>query len=396
MTAKEIISSITEDWFLDEPLMFDVFCSHKLTENTAISTIFRTGQGRIEYNPRLVEQNENSAKSALSTEIFRILLNHPYERVPIEPNRIALKKASDITISENCWELGAEPNNNLPKAMDFDLEEGLCYEDYYKSLKDVFPNIKLFPFQFGNSSGDNGDEQLTEQEKADYEASELWDEDEERAEKTHALIEKAARTNRWGSIKGDYLETIIAKRNISMPYKRILARFRTSMISSTRSLTRLRPNRRYGYEYMGRRYKDAVKLLIAVDSSGSISSEDLQNFFSVINRFFKFGVKEIKVIVFDTEIQQEMDFKKAQKSLQVKGRGGTDFQAAIDYYEKANDYDGLIVFTDGYASKPKITKKRKILWILNGKWSYSCNKDWIKKIPNSEVTWIDAPKKTWR
>ena len=87
---------------------------------------------------------------------------------------------------------------------------------------------------------------------------------------------------------------------------------------------------------MGSRYKDTVKLLIAVDSSGSISQEDLENFFSIINRFFKYGAKEIKVIVFDTQITQEMDFKKARESLKIKGRGGTDFQAAIDYYEHSD------------------------------------------------------------
>lgn len=74
MNAKEIISSISEDCFLREPLLFDVLCSHKIEVNEAISAMFLTGKRRIEYNPRIVEENAGSAKDALTTEMYRILL----------------------------------------------------------------------------------------------------------------------------------------------------------------------------------------------------------------------------------------------------------------------------------------------------------------------------------
>lgn len=45
------------------------------------------------------------------------------------------------------------------------------------------------------------------------------------------------------------------------------------------------------------------------------------------------------------------------------GRGGTDFQEVIDYYKEHKEYDGLIIFTDGYAPIPKIPPNRKILWV---------------------------------
>ena len=380
MNAKDIIKSISDKWFFFFFLMFDLFCSHKLTENSEISIAFRTGQGRIEYNPDLVEIHSKNAEKLLATEIYRILLKHPYERVPPEPNRIALKKASDITIHENCQE-----TSDFMKAKYYNLKEKQSYEDYYKEFKSMYPNPPKMP---GSGGAGEAKKTLSKKQQADYEASELWAEDEKISERIQSQIEKAARTKQWGSIGELLIEKILAKKNIRMDYKRILAKFRTSVMSSQRSLTRLRPNRRYGYEYMGSRYKDTVKLLIAVDSSGSISQEDLENFFSIINRFFKYGAKEIKVIVFDTQITQEMDFKKARESLKIKGRGGTDFQAAIDYYEHSESYDGLIFFTDGYAEKPKVSRKKRILWILNDKKSYAQNRDWIQKIAGSEITWI--------
>lgn len=367
-TAKEIISSISEELFLSEPLMFDVFCSHKIVENESLSTVFRTGKRRIEYNPKLVEEKPYSTiKEYLKNEIMRILLKHPYERVPPEPNRIALKKASDITISDIL-----PMSRNLTNAQYYNFKSGMSYEEYYKELKDICPDAP-----------ENG--------KADFETSELWGDDAEMCDKIDAQIKKASSSNQWGSLAGTEIEKIIAKKNITMDYKKILTQFRSSMMSDLRILTRQRPNRRYGFDYMGSRYKPTYNLLVAVDSSGSISKEDLEDFFSVINRFFKYGAKNIKVIVFDVNITQELDLKRARNEIDIKGRGGTDFQAAVDYYENSSDYDGMIVFTDGYADKPKRQKTKKILWILSSKENYEFNR-WLEQLPGSRATWIAKKK----
>lgn len=375
MNAKQIISSISEEWFLSEPLLFDVLCTHRLQENAKLSVPFRTGKRRIEYNPALVEKDVHAAKSELTTEVYRILLNHPYERIPLNANRTALKRASDITIHEHCPD-----SAHLIGAKYYGLRENLSFEEYYKELKDLFPDTK-------NSASDMG-EPDSGTKNTDYEATGLWKEDVEMSECVKKQVEKACQSDQRGSVPYDLLERILANRKITMNYRKILKHFRTSLLSGSRTLTRLRPNRRYGYDYMGSRYKQTFRLLIAVDSSGSISSDDLARFFSVINRFFKYGAQEIKVIVFDVKITQEMDLKKARSDLKIKGRGGTDFQAAVDFYENAPYADGMIVFTDGYANRPEVTKKKRILWILNCKENYEMHRSWLEKIPGSRCTWI--------
>lgn len=129
----------------------------------------------------------------------------------------------------------------------------------------------------------------------------------------------------------------------------------------------MKPNRRYGFEFMGSQFEPKTHLLVAVDVSGSIETEDLQNFFSIINRFFSYGVEAINVIAFDTEIKQEFELRKAAKNIKITGRGETDFQCAIDYYEAHPEFQGMIIFTDGYAEVPKIRKAKRLLWILTGK-----------------------------
>ncbi len=402
--VRETISKVVDKWFLYEPLLFNVYCTHKLEENTEIKCPFRTGKRRIEYNPNLLKKaSTDEIEMGLKTEVTRILLKHPYQRVPPYPNRSALTTASDVTIREHCFQ-----NEKLHNAAHYNFENQLSYEEYYRKLSLICPDVtpegdyKDLPSS-GCKSGKGGEDSqqkihlspsLEKDEIWEYEAaascSEFWDEDEEMADKVNMEIEKAQKTNQWGSVTGQFQETVTASLKIPMDYRRILSQFRASIISQRRKLTRMKPNRRYGFEFMGSQFEPKTHLLVAVDVSGSIQSEDLQNFFSIINRFFSYGVETIKVLAFDTEIKQEFELKKATRNIKITGRGGTDFQCAIDYYEQHPEYQGLIIFTDGYACVPKIRLKKQILWILTGKQEYDDAYQWIKKLKLNKATWIPS------
>lgn len=392
--VREIISKIVDKWFLYEPLFFNVYCTHKLEENCEMKCAFRTGKRRLEYNPNLLEGCDvKEIEMGLKTEVTRILLKHSYQRVPPYPNRAALTTASDVTIREHCLN-----NEKLHDANHYDFVGKLSYEEYYKKLSFLCPNID-------NSGTDSNatnrgfsflkpylkDGETWEYEAA-AEASEFWSEDAEMADKVNQQIEKAQKANQWGSVSGDFQETVTASLRIPMDYRRMLAQFRACIISQRRKLTRMKPNRRYGFEFMGSQFEPKTHLLVAVDVSGSIESDDLKNFFSIINRFFSYGVEVIQVIAFDTEIKQEFELKKAAKSIKIIGRGGTDFQCAVDYYEDHPEYQGMIIFTDGYAPVPELHMRKQILWILSGKHEYDNANKWIKNLRLNRATWIPSQK----
>jgi len=137
MNVKDTISHIIDTWFMYEPLLFNVYCTHKLEENKEMQVPFRTGKRMIQYNPFLLEScNEKEIESLLKIEVTRIILKHPYQRMPRNPNRPALTTASDITISEHCF-----TNMNLKNARYYNLENNLSYEEYYSKLYYICPNI---------------------------------------------------------------------------------------------------------------------------------------------------------------------------------------------------------------------------------------------------------------
>ena len=395
MSVKEKISSVVDKWFLYEPLLFNVYCTHKLEPNSDMKCSFRTGKRRIEYNPELLKDSSTEEiAQGLKNEVTRILLKHPYQRVPQNPNRSALKTASDVTISESCYR-----DKNLKDAQHYNFDSGLSYEEYYRKLYYICPDFDangegedeaLGPGKM-HLSPDLGDGEIWDYEAA-ADSAELWDEDEEMSDNVNLQIQKAQKTNQWGSVSGQFQETITASMKIPMDYRRILSQFRASIISQRRKLTRMKPNRRYGFEFMGSQFEPKTHLLVAVDVSGSIGSDDLVHFFSIINRFFSYGVEAINVIAFDTEIKQEFELKKAAKNIRITGRGGTDFQCAVDYYENHPEFQGMIIFTDGYAPEPKITKAKQMLWILTSKGEYDNAIQWIRKLRLSKATWIPSLK----
>ena len=213
--------------------------------------------------------------------------------------------------------------------------------------------------------------------------SALWEEDSMMSCTIDAIVEDIESSGTgWGSLAGNLSETIIANTKAKIDYRKTLTGFRASILSSKRHLTRMRPNRRSGFENMGSIRRFDTNLLIAVDVSGSISDEVLTHFYSVIGRIFKYGIEHVDVIQFDCSLSEVQAFEKAMKRVEIVGRGGTSFQPVLDFVQKNIKYDGLIIFTDGDAPKPKKPKrfKTKVVWVCEDEKAYQKHKSWMKEI----------------
>ena len=111
---------------------------------------------------------------------------------------------------------------------------------------------------------------------------------------------------------------------------------------------------------MGSVRRFTSRILVALDVSGSVSSEALGYFLGVANSAFKYGITEIDVIQFEMYVTVKDRLRHALKETFAFGRGGTDFQVPVDYAAKGG-YDGLVIVTDGEAphpSFPTISRRR--------------------------------------
>ena len=123
---------------------------------------------------------------------------------------------------------------------------------------------------------------------------------------------------------------------------------------------------------MSKRYKERpgvilnkpfATLVVALDTSGSISTEELEVFVSELKHIARNG-NRIYVIQCDYEIQDVQLFR--GKIDKIKGRGGTSFIPVFEYVEKRRRemmVDGIIYFTDSFGDAPKTTTI-PTLWVL--------------------------------
>jgi predicted metal-dependent peptidase len=360
------ISAIYDKWFLTEPLFFNVLVTHKLQENNEIITI-RSGKKRIEYNRGFVKSLSDSLfEDYLKIEIIRILLKHPYQRQP--PIRPIGYIASDIAITE------VFPTTcRLFRYRDF-WEHKLflrsSFEIYYRELERLYDlsSHASASMETGEGSG------LPDLEKIINAG--LWEQDDLMAEEINSAIRNAELAGNWGRIPGNLIGMITGSLQVKVDYRKVLRRFRHSILSEKRNLTRTRPNRRYEFENMGSRYRFTTKLLVAVDTSGSVSDDDLRKALSIINRLFSYGIESCDVIQFDARIQgRKLSLKKAMAEMLVRGRGGTNFQCVTDFIADDSSYDGLIIITDGIAPAPPDHKNfhTRIVWLFNSEENYTRN-----------------------
>ena len=104
----------------------------------------------------------------------------------------------------------------------------------------------------------------------------------------------------------------------------------------------------------GMKTAETIDIAIAIDTSGSISSEQARDFLSEIRGIMEtFDNYRIHVFTFDTEVynpqQYNSDTLEDIEDYDIQGGGGTAFEAIFDYL-KSEDLEPrrLVVFTDGY------------------------------------------------
>lgn len=375
-------SDILEKWFILEPPFFQVLCLHDLKAETQMTCPLRSGRKRIEYNPDIVnEMSDEALEEALRAEALRILLKHPYERRPEGCSQKAMGLGSNLVIGDNY----AHQRFKIETPKEYGLKGGMNYEWYARQVEEQQEGSGKGKSDEGEGpgngkaeygGGDNDGEEKGSGEKY-RDLAELWEEDDMTAQLINGIIES---TKSWGSLSGQFAEMLNASLKAKINWRNIFAGFRASIISSKRKLTRMRPNRRTGFDNMGSIRRFDTKMLVAVDVSGSISTKSLKYFYGVINSAFRYGFESIDVIQFDCGIKAVHSLKNVVKDVAIVGRGGTSFQEPVDYAHE-NGYDGLIMLTDGYAPPPCIPEgfKTGILWVCENEDCLEHHKSWMEK-----------------
>ena len=367
---QERFSRIMEGWFLVEPALFQVLCTHELSINGQITCPLRTGRRKLEYNPDIVcEMTDAALEEAMRAEAVRILLKHPYERRPDGCCRKAMGMGSNLVIGDNY----SHDKLRMVTPGELSLMSGMSYEWYSRKVEEMMDGGS------GDSESKEEDDGIGQEaaNDGDGDLAGLWEEDELMVQTINGIISS---TKEWGSLSGKMAEMLKTTLKAKINWRHVFAGFRASIVSSKRKLTRMKPNRRTGFDSMGSIRQFNSRLLIAVDVSGSITTQSLRYFYGVINSAFKYGFESVDVIQFDCGVSCVRTLKKVVRGQAILGRGGTSFQEPVDYAHE-HEYDGLILLTDGYAPIPTFPEgfKTSLLWVCENEDCYNAHKHWMEK-----------------
>ena len=425
----ERLKDISDTWFLTEPAYFMTLCTHKLEINNGIKCPIAVGGGYIYIHPTYYnDKTTRFLEESLKTEIIRILLKHPYQRQL--PNKIRMYLSSNFVIANNTKfnEFILKTTREALFTHELDKESLEAIYDYIKLPNGDEENSKVdsssgsgdgTPIQSKNgksSKGSSGQSGQSIHEKGklnslDYdegcageddiaERTQFWKEDEFQTTNIENLIQKISNNDSWGTVPGEAIDAIKKALEPKFNYKALFQQFRSIIVSSKYDKTRMRPNRRFGYTAMGTKRKNSTKLLVAVDTSGSISDEDLELALGFIKGFFNYSVEQLDMICFDTKIYKDslQKYTKPPKVAKIYGRGGTSFDEIFEYVQTDKDcdtYSGVIILTDGYACVPNEKWLRnnyrnvKYLWVLNSEqtWNHFKNEEGFMKF--GKCTYVD-------
>ncbi len=107
-------------------------------------------------------------------------------------------------------------------------------------------------------------------------------------------------------------------------------------------------------------YRDQRQILLALDASGSIVPGVLGAFTALARRPLQRSA--VSAVTFDTQIYP---FDPTDPDARARGGGGTSFQPIEDHARTLRHYpDVVVVVTDGFAPRPRISRPERWLWCL--------------------------------
>lgn len=315
-----------------------------------------------------------------------------YEKVvkPIYEDINKRLEAETITRDEAKKEYEAVPIRVLflEDFPDLNLDERAGTDYYYKKLEETMDDK-------GNSSSPSLDQLLKGNNPFGDQHFEhmTWKEFEGLSESEKKLIKKQidytlkevadqiSKSN--GHIPSelkDYIDSLSFEEPPKFDWRGYLRKFTGGSIKTYTKKTRRKLSKRFEGN-PGLKIKQKKHILVGIDTSGSVSQEELQMFFHEIYHIHKTGA-EVTVVECDAAISRIRKYTKPEDGkIDILGRGGTSFQPIVDYYNKhKQEYSCLVYLTDGWASPPSPTAEGRMLWVLSNE------SDMGKNLPGPSIT----------
>ena len=396
---------------LKEPFygLFLIGLNKEMSKSIPTACVAKDGINlKLVVNPEYMEKQDPTTRVAiLKHEMLHIAMQHLGMFDQFSDKKL-LNVAADLEINQyistelkgSTWE-GLDIKDGEFKGVKLPLKAGTrTYYDLLQKELDEYDKQQQSSGQgSGSNNGGNGDVAGDEKDQTSNsgggsgegegfaewfrsggngEEHSLWEEFENLSEAEKKLIQKqidhqlkdvAEQTQRSrGTVPGElssYIEKLFEKVEAVIDWKQYLRRFGTRSAKIETKKTRKKPNIRFG-SGPAIKIKPKRNTLVAIDTSGSVSDQDLIEFFNEIDAIHKTGTT-VTIMECDSYVHRTYQYEgNKQDVLRVCGRGGTSFDPVMEeIFKQPGKYQNLIYLTDGYAPAPQRVPMVPILWVIN-------------------------------
>lgn len=376
MDKQQSLSKTSKELMLKEPYYgFFLIMLNKLWDSKRVPTAGVSKNGinyQLAINPEFWESlSENHRLGLLKHELLHIAFGHLTTFFKFTNKKLA-NVAMDMEINQyidkEYLPEGGIDIDNYDDSLNLERKAGARY--YYDKLKQLQDEKD----QNGTCGCSEMDGLLEDIENGNTPNHDTWEEFENLTEAEQKLIEKQLQKvlsdakeqtiKKRGTVPGE-IEGVIVIDEIVAPkfdWRGYIRRFTGVSTKVFTKKIRRKENRRFS-DNPGLKVKMRQHMLLAIDTSASVSNHELMEFMNEMHHIHKCGV-DITVIQCDTNIRSIEPYK-GQKDLNVHGRGGTEFDPVLEYFnENLKKYTSLVYFTDGecYA---RVKPKGNVLWVIS-------------------------------
>lgn len=366
------------DWLVSFMVLNDPF-SHQIlmlmdkvptTQIKTMGVIVKEHGIILQYNPEFFRNlSMEEARYAFQHEVFHVALHHCTRRRPSDPGEMAIfNLACDLAVNSLIPEnSGVKAPEGILHPSKLKIEVGLSVEQYMDILRNMdFPKPPKPQPGEGEGEPEDGEEEGEGKGQGSmpgtFDDHSQWSESEVVDEVIRNTIETIKNTNKWGSIPGDVQAIIEAAQKSQVNWRGLLRKYLGQIPSANRTPTYKRPNRRFGYPYSGKKREHIDKALFAIDTSGSISDENLSQFLAELNKYVEQYPADL--VLFDTTITYgPKPFSKKNNKFTFTGRGGTCVEDVIELALEKK-YNSVVFLTDGYFSAPPDPGNLDVVWVI--------------------------------
>lgn len=343
--AEERMGNSRARLLLQQPFFGVLLSMTDFSAEAAIPTMATDG-ARVYYNPEFVMSlNEDEVFGVLLHEISHCIYLHCTAKRRLNRDSKRWNVACDFAINLEIKNMGY----NLPDGLLIDTKYAeMNAEQIYDQLPQDVSKFQTFDLHI--ESSDEGS----------------WNDMEE---KIITAYEMTRNTKGKGSMPAGLKRWIDKLRKNKVKWERIFHKYvGQALARDDYSFTRV--NRRFLSQDVflpDLRNYIIGNVVIAIDTSGSIGKNCLEQFAAEINKI-RYLVNKVTAMSCDAAVQEVVEVDKFGNfltQLQMKGGGGTDFRPVFDKVKELNMVPELLIYlTDTYGSFPEKQPSYPVLWCI--------------------------------